>query len=490
MGFIGLRDYDPQHKAKPGYVRWLRNFRCESGVLSRRKGCRRFNSTSIGADPVRGVYVFYREALPPVVVVNQGGKLYRTDDATKAFTQIYDPLNTDLDVSFASYTGKLFASDGENRVLRWDGLGNSAEVVGTTDTPRGKYLLAIDNRLFQANLLENKNQVVWPNVGSSEEWEEDVNFANVDPFATYGPGDITGLKGFLGYPVVYKKAGIARLFATGTGYVVRTVTQGNGCVGPKTLVDTGDEHIYLGSQAVYRWKGGEPQDITSLLIPNAFGQIAMKYASEFVGVYHDSKYYLFYRPKWGGYSNNRGCLIFDTTINEWIANDILPFGVSCAVSRSNSSDNGDLLVGSQEDGTLWILESGDSDDGAAIVADAVMPHEDYGHPGVDKRFYRAYVHHERTGTNSLVLRHYCGSDETGGSGSFPLDGGASTYGGSTWGSAVYVGGRDKKRRYDLVNGSQNRTWGTNMSLRFQQVTGGAPARLHGYEVMYDDRGVS
>ena len=489
VGFIGINDYAPQHLAKPGYLRYADNWYCDDGILTRRAGTRKWNQNSINTGTVHGLAVMYRGSLPPVIVAAIGGRLYYGSDATGTMTQLYQLNGPIADVSFASFKDQLFACDGNNRLLRWTGTAGAFEDVGTTTTPRGKYLLALDNRLFQANVDENNNQVVWPDVGSYESWSESTNFANIDPFGTVGPGTLNGIKASGGYPVCYKSVGLVRLFATGNGYVTRTVSQGKGCVAPKSLADSGTVNYYLGKDAIYTFGGGSPVDLTSKKIKRLFDEIDPKHAGNAVGVYHNFKYYLFYTPRDGSYTGNSRCLVWNEEVGEFTGHFTYPFNVTCAFSRTDPNDNGELIVGA-DDGNIYRLDIGHDDDGVAIIADAHTLSDDFGSSGIDKRFYRAYLHHEKTGLNSVTLRHYAGTDEIGNAGAVPLDGNGSTWQGQTWGNTVWAGDRDDKARYDFVNGMQNRTWGTNLTLRLQQSNLAEAARIHGYEVLFQERGLS
>lgn len=483
-----MNDFLPQHKAKPGHIRECNNWRVQDGTLVRRLGATKWNSSAIGSDIVRGLGVLYTPTRS-ILVFRIGNTIYSGDDATGtgasvAAGYIGDPKDT----AFTNYKDQIFACDGENRLVRWDGNTSSVQLVGTTETPRGAYLMAIDNRLFQAKVFENEDQVVWTDVGSYEEWAESTNFANIDPFSTGGTGAITGIKGIQGYPAIYKNTGVTRLFATGNGYVTRTVFTGKGCVAPKSLVDSGTHHFYLGEDAIYRYGAGGLEDITSTKIPGAFAEIDPAFRANAVGVYFNHEYRLFYKPKDGRYSTNRRCLIWSDELGEWIGNDTYAFGINCAVART---DTGELFVGSQEDGTIWRLDDKQADNGTtSIDADCRLIHDDFGSTLVDKRFYRTYLHHGKTGTNGLTVKHYCGSNETGNTGSVALDGSSSTWGAQTWGNTVWVGTQDRKTRLDLVNGSGNSTFGTNMSLRLIQTGVTMPATIHGYDVTWDIRGIS
>ncbi|MEM4217065.1 MAG: hypothetical protein QXZ09_03495 [Candidatus Methanomethylicaceae archaeon] len=93
----------------------------EEGVLTVIRGHNRWNSTSLGDGGVQGCARFYRVGHNPELVLVHNGKIYKGDDQTRSFVEVYSGLDVSAPVEMKATRDLLFIANGVNRPVKWDG---------------------------------------------------------------------------------------------------------------------------------------------------------------------------------------------------------------------------------------------------------------------------------------------------------------------------------------------------------------------------------
>ena len=143
-------------------------------------------------------------------------------------------------------------------ILAYTGIGSNVEgeVLKAIGAPSVARTLAIfDNRLIIGGTEDGDAEIGWSSYGRFDWWNTGIYTDTGRQVLGDSPDKIQAMKRLGSYLIVYKEDSIhlaRKSFIDSPAlYFELAPTQGNGCAAPKSVVDLGERHIFVGSDNVY-----------------------------------------------------------------------------------------------------------------------------------------------------------------------------------------------------------------------------------------------
>lgn len=339
------------------------------GTFQTRRGRTKVNLTSLGSGPVLSIHRYPKEDGTNYLVVQHGTSLY---------SATWDGLNTISTFGTAVKTGlssnKLRGVVWRDKLILTNGVDNPFYFDGTTcvdlagSPPKSKYIAVYGSKLWFVD-VDHPNWIRFSGLEDYDSWDAlDIIYLRD------GDGDfITGLAPMNGGMIITKNRSVWPLYGT-SRYdfaVPGPISERVGCIAPDSLVQQG---LFMGQDNFYTFTLTGVQEIADTHRPTIeMLSQAEKEAVICIGMPSENRVI----AKLGtGYLNFDGRYSGITTWSGLEAN--------CFSTANAQGDSGNLLVGDDTNGYVYILTNLENDDGNLIPTEIVTPYDDFGslHPKV------------------------------------------------------------------------------------------------------------
>jgi len=227
-----------------------------------------------GYKPLMNKYVSIPDEDNPVVSIEDYPKLdgtvntvifrckdaYKVNEALGTYEKINDePFTGDIDDRFSSVVMNdlLIASNGIDKIKKWNGTGLMQDLVGATSY-RAKSLAVFYNYLLLIYTIESGNlcphRIRWSDTGNPEVWDSgNAGFVDLSD----RPDFLVTSEVLGNYLYIYKERNIYRAFYVGYPAIFNfePVIEGVGLAAAATLVSLGNTHLFLGWDNIYEFDG-------------------------------------------------------------------------------------------------------------------------------------------------------------------------------------------------------------------------------------------
>lgn len=299
--------------------------------------------------------------------------------------------------SFVTQNDNLYAHNGDNYPLKWDG---TTLTTAPGSPPVCPYALVHKNFMFLAGSQSNRSRLYFSNLGDPETWSA-LDYIDVGR----GDGDaITGLGTILDMLVIMKQGSVWLLQGdSSANFVLKRVEAAAGCVSRGSIAIVNQNVAMLGRDGV-RFFDGLRSLLASEKIQMTVDDLNQRQITKAAGVYYDHKYLLAV-PEDENSTANDLVLVFDTLLSAWTLYRGLPVAEWCVWRRANREY---LAFGSSEKGQVYLIDGSLTDDGAAIVAYAVTKALSFGSAEAVKLARNLYVSAAEgdTGTADLEVSFF------------------------------------------------------------------------------------
>jgi len=230
----------------------------------------RIDDLSTLPDPIVGVADFFTLAGDRKQVIFTTTGMYTWNNLTADWDQVTGVLTGSIKdlVTADCVGGKLFFSQGIDKVKMWDGSTPGFADAALAAVP-AKFLFELGFHLMACYTLESGNaapqRVRWTGSGDGTDWTS-FNSGQIDLFNNLGP--ITGGVKLFQQGYVFQQWGITQVQLTGQGlnpfYFQPLGSKAKGNIAPYSLASFGEDiACYIGKNDIYRFDGAYSTPIGS-----------------------------------------------------------------------------------------------------------------------------------------------------------------------------------------------------------------------------------
>lgn len=249
-----------------------------------------FGTADTVRQPANGLVRFYREFVSNQTIVFAFGNMYKYTD-TGGFTIISAGFNPVAKFRFRIFNDELFATNGVDRPIRYDGTTVQQVGAGETQAPVATFIEVH----LQSLWLAEGNTLFRNQPGNISIWDEFEPIVDVDAWN----GDvITGLVKLGSSLFIIKTSSVWELSGTlSNNFVLRRIPGTRGCIAPDSIATDGQRVFFRGIDGVYLFTGARTLLVSYLLhpafnknVPSPFETTVFTEAAKSVGIIHDYKY--------------------------------------------------------------------------------------------------------------------------------------------------------------------------------------------------------
>lgn len=366
-----------------------------AGALVKRNGFEAFNGTPIAdATGMDNAIRFARpesETRTLLAAVNRAdhNKVYKGNDATGTFTEVTggSALDANLHTDMAVYRDYVFLSNGAQTMQCYQSGATKGDCAFSDNNRKGKYLAVCDDRLFVAGDASAPNTLYFSEIGlfaTSPGMDCSFPANNFIVVPKRDTGDeITGLAVYGAELFIFRRNDFWALMGTcPEDYIMQEVNNRVGAVGHAAVANTGDGLVFVGAHGIYEYRDGATADIGANIAP----LLRSEDFSNARAAYYPRKRQVWISFRRAGAAND-STLVFDTLLRAWTVFD---FGGNCFCTCDGAGDSGDLYRGDPSAGTVYRMDTGSTDAGAAIETRFGTKHFVFGAVETPKAFRRLF----------------------------------------------------------------------------------------------------
>jgi hypothetical protein len=387
--------------------------------------------------------------------------------------------------------GTLYFVDGENKIgefyIHDDGTYHFEEI--NRSAPVGCSLIErYTERLIVSGQTANPSIVYYSGRLKPYDFEEaSAGFIDI--------GDIvTGIKVFRNSLIIFGKNSIYELTSLDSTPILKSITKNIGCVSGNSIQEIGGDLIFLAPDGLRTIAGTARIDdveigsISRKILPlvNDIINNFANYTISSMVIRERSQYRLFYYQTGQAASGQKGIIgtfKYDSQGVpgfEWSQTKGLPVKFCTSDVRNDGTE---VLHHTDETGFVYKHDTGNSFNGANVVAEFQTPDMDYGDNGLRKSLYKVKANIEPEGTQNdlkLKIRYDFESSEVPQPGNFAVGNlsSASVFGTAIFGTAIF-GATTLPSKSVLVTGS-----GFSNNFKFFSEDINAPYSVNGMFVSF------
>jgi hypothetical protein len=234
----------------------------EQGAFSKRLGCAAHGSIpgtgTVASRRIISMYVFnIGLAVPYLLVHTNEGRLYYTgnpQDANPTWILITFGFSTSDPLSFETFNGKCYMSNGINDYASFDGT----TYTTYPSAPKGKYIKLWKDTMWMSGIPALHDRVYSSAAGDAETWPV-ANWVDVGK----GDGDLqAGLAQDGNFLVTFKRSRTWSIYDPVT-FANRIVDVDKGCESHQSIIQVEGQTYFLSRRGFCRYLGDAPSEIIS-----------------------------------------------------------------------------------------------------------------------------------------------------------------------------------------------------------------------------------
>lgn len=345
----------------------LQNLRYRSDWVESILGTRKYQSTSVGTDPITAIMPYYNDQTDDFsLLMASGSKVYRKNQSTNEFDTIASGLSLNSIYSSVIRHGVMYIPSVKDGLKKYLG-GTQLESVGGGDTAPGSFRYIIymkeNDRLFGISDDAIFGQISWCDLGDPETWDG----ASVERIKLEYGERVEGAEILYGKLIIFCTYSVWIYYVSGNeeNWRLEKAPTNIGCVAPNTIKKVGNEIYYLGESprnrlGVYAFNGSTSRYLTDDMFPfiNLCNRNKLRNACAEV---HDDLYT--FTLAIGASETNNYCLDLDLLQSKADGTPAIfgphPFGFFSACVLDGRKNNKQFLMGDQQDGFVY-YENGNS----------------------------------------------------------------------------------------------------------------------------------
>lgn len=238
----------------------------ERGAFSKRLGCWSNGTFGVGGDLALSMHTFDRGSanVPQVILQTTAGKLYYTVDPWAnpvVWTQITTGLSTTSPLSFETFGGKVYMSNGVDSYASWDG----ATYTTFPSAPKARYLRLWKDTMWASGVPGLDDRTYESAAGDPETW----------PVASWidiskGDGDRTTGLGTDGFTLIVFKRNRHMAIVDPVTLQNRVVDFEKGCESHFSIIQFEGFVYFLSRRGFCKYFGDSPSQIISYKLDPVF----------------------------------------------------------------------------------------------------------------------------------------------------------------------------------------------------------------------------
>lgn len=363
------------------------------GILKKSRGYEEVGTES-GTDPVLGLGVFTK--------ADGTSRLLRvTDGSLDEWNGTTTWVNKSTAITSASYTEMVNAViDDTERIYMSFGLSeNIGYYDGSTFSQitgvKAKHIAYYKNRLYLGNVdlgTVKIGRVQYSGLGV-DTFDTDVDF-----FDDVGDA-ITGLKVYANKLNIFSDD---KLYSY-DGYALVEIPGDFGTPASRSIQVVQGRLLWFNRRGVYMYAAQGLPTLISRKVQAVIDAIT-DYTAVAAGVDYQGRYKLYIGDvRIDGLLYNNVVLTYDVLIDAWTIEDDKPFNLFATERKAGSFVT---YAGDKTTSKVWKIDTGTSDDGAAIASEWQTAVFDFKHPETTKNFYEVHVTMSPTGNSEYLTFEY------------------------------------------------------------------------------------
>ncbi len=391
----GINQAIAEELLQPNETRNAQNVNIDDGNLSVANGYSKHINAQIPGG-ISSLMVFYKDNLDGTITsyllaANNNSIYYWNGTAWQTIKTGLQSGSLDFINYQQGSTNIIIIGNGKDPLMKWTGSGNIVNLGGSP--PIVKSITLHYERVWGTGDALNPNRVYWSDDLNPENWTTSLDAGGLMDIPTWDGGKCIGLSNLFDNVVIFKTYNIWKIFGTyPREYEKVQVYSSTGAIAERSIVDAGTMAFFLAKDGIYIYNGTQTQKI-SYKIDDIISNMHPLYAANAVGVFYKDKYIL---------AIPEG----DTTLNNTIIEYSLKnqnFTIRRGIHATCFLVYNDNLLFGNENGYVYIYDSGNTFDGGAINAYWETPYTDAGAPNVVKR--PIYLYMVASGNGQLRFEH-------------------------------------------------------------------------------------
>ena len=360
-----------------------------NAMVKKRKGYTELNTVALDTPDVISIYIYHKENGEEFILCNCGTDVYHVA-ADGSFSSIITGLTAGNVMSYATINNLVYMSNGVNNVYHWNGIAAAGTAVPAL--PKAKWLIVHGDKLFYIATAANPNYVYFSQAGTPETIDTDAYFEIYTD-----DGDIlTGVASFVGILILFKNESIHILEGKTKAELLLTSNLKNlhpriGCVSAQSISYVPGGVMFLSDDGV-QFTNSVNISKQSDNVSNFLNEITFTYRQRSAAFWDGKNYRLSYvtgvntRPNESLVYEEYGIYNALGSKTEHVPWVLWTYGMNAYVVTKSGT-----IYAAGNDGFLYTIDSGTSDNGAEIVMKAITGVFNFEAPYMTKIFRKAGI---------------------------------------------------------------------------------------------------